>query len=203
MTYDPSKVAFVDTETTGLDPERHRVWEVAVIVDGDEHVWQQQLAGNPRCCNDEACPYNWRDVDLWVLEHTGIMDRYDHATALAPWESIMRFVNLTRGRHLVGACPWFDSERLHRALLGFPDHTGRSRDLPWHYHLVDVETLAVGAMFARAHDLDDVSLSLPWESESISRVLGVEPPTGSHRHNALADARWAKQVFEAIVGGPA
>ena len=26
-----SKVAFVDTETTGLDPARHAPWEVAII----------------------------------------------------------------------------------------------------------------------------------------------------------------------------
>ena len=33
MTYDPSQVAFIDTETTGLDPEDDYIWEIAVIVD--------------------------------------------------------------------------------------------------------------------------------------------------------------------------
>ena len=34
-------VCFVDTETTGLDPDRHPIWEVALITpNGDEHVWQ-------------------------------------------------------------------------------------------------------------------------------------------------------------------
>ena len=40
-------VAFVDTETTGLDPERNPIWEIAVIIpdgpDAGEHVWQQRL----------------------------------------------------------------------------------------------------------------------------------------------------------------
>lgn len=30
---------FIDTETLGLDPRIHRVWEVAAIVDGHEHLW--------------------------------------------------------------------------------------------------------------------------------------------------------------------
>lgn len=44
-------VAFVDTETTGLDPERNPIWEIAVIIpdgpDHGEHVWQQRLPLQP------------------------------------------------------------------------------------------------------------------------------------------------------------
>ena len=43
MSYDQSQVAFIDTETGGLDPEDHPVWEIAVIVDGEEYVWQQKI----------------------------------------------------------------------------------------------------------------------------------------------------------------
>src|SRR4051812_8141834 len=111
MSYDPSKVAFIDTETTGLDPEWHMVWEVAVIVDDFEHVWQQRATAY------EATTKLPIGVDPWVLEHTGIRERYDHDAAL-PWrDSIARFIELVGGRHLVGACPWFDSERLHRLHL--------------------------------------------------------------------------------------
>lgn len=44
-------LAFVDTETTGLDPDRHEIWEVALIVRrptvlGDETVAVRQ-SGNP------------------------------------------------------------------------------------------------------------------------------------------------------------
>ncbi len=32
-------LAFVDTECTGLDPDRHEIWEVGLIVDDEEHSW--------------------------------------------------------------------------------------------------------------------------------------------------------------------
>ena len=36
-----TRPVFIDTETTGLDPDRHAIWEVALITpDGNEHVWQ-------------------------------------------------------------------------------------------------------------------------------------------------------------------
>src|SRR3954453_3769128 len=104
MSYDPSKVAFIDTETTGLDPEWHHVWEVAVIVDDVEHVWQQRIPGYL-----PGSPLVAPLVDPWVLEHTGIRERYDHAAAMHPRDSVEWFAMFTQDRHLVGACPWFDS----------------------------------------------------------------------------------------------
>jgi hypothetical protein len=32
-------LAFIDTETTGLDPDRHEIWEIALIVDDQEYQW--------------------------------------------------------------------------------------------------------------------------------------------------------------------
>jgi hypothetical protein len=236
MSYDPSQVAFVDCETTGLDPEWDHVWEIAVIVGHTEYVWQQR-----------ANSYNGAtklplSVDPWVLENTGISDRYDHQAAV-PWrESIGRFNDLTRGRHLVGACPWFDSERLHRVHLdnsrtddkGFWRTSSREeRQHPWHYHLIDVEALAVG--FLRAIEFMgmtpmyaddgrmvgttrpirevgasywlwpgsvDAEMPLPWSSSDLSKAVGVDPDHFLPKHSALTDARWAKAVFEAIIGGP-
>lgn len=206
MTYDPAQVAFCDTETTGLDPEYHVVWEIAVIADGHEHVWQQQVGTNAR-----------KDADETALQMTGFRDRYDSASALTPHDSIARFDNLVAGRHLVGARPWSDSERLHRlhrAFIPFWDrgHTDYidKRRHPWHYHLIDIETLAVGALagwdaaMGLAHP--DVQAprrpQLPWNSRELSAHLNVDPDLYQPSHTALADTRWAKAVFEAVMGPP-
>jgi len=204
MSYDASQVAFVDTETTGLDPELDYIWEIAVIVDGVEHVWQQRLPeydGGP----------DWTLVTDWVRENTRILDAYDHAAALLPFDSIERLESLVRGRHLVGACPWFDSERLHRAQLRESDH----RDLLWHYHLIDVENLAVGYLAGVRQGYAEMGMpwsrigeemvavpELPWKSVDLSRALGVDPADFEPKHSALADARWAKAIYEKIMGPP-
>ena len=212
-----SHVAFVDCETTGLDPDRNPVWEIAVIVDGVEHCWTQviplaPLVGVPdypvwtpeganrgfgiRIIEDgarEPVPIFGHYISRWVLENTGIRDRYDHGTALWPSESIEKFATLVDGRHLVGAVPSFDEERLRR------QYRDRGHALetqfPWHYHLIDVEALMVGWLLSRGHIVD-----LPWKSDDLSRKFGIEPPSGDDRHSALGDARWAKAIHEKILG---
>lgn len=234
-------VAFVDTETTGLDPERHQVWEIAVIVDDEEHVWQQNIGTNHGRYDRPDAPWQWGDrafpteaamwdaltehgiVDQWVVENTGIRERYDHDAALSVPDSYERFWTLVHGRHIVGACPWFDSERLHRVGL-FLDRLGGpfGRDLAHHYHLIDVENLAIGylrgirataATYRSARstrrasaprliyaDFDETVL--PWKSADLSRAIGVDPTDFEPKHTALADARWAKALYEAMIGDP-
>ncbi len=34
-----TRLAFVDTETTGLDPDLHEIWEVGLIIDDKEYHW--------------------------------------------------------------------------------------------------------------------------------------------------------------------
>lgn len=187
MTYHTDQVAFVDIETTGLDPDFDAPWEIAVIVDGNHHVWFQGV--------------DLADVDPWVLENTGIVDRYDPNLAMLPRDSIARFNELVADRHLVGACPWFDSERLHRIHRHYADDDRTARQHPWHYHLIDVEALAVGHLAATLNWFG-FELPLPWKSEDLSRTLGVDPAEFEPKHSALADARWAKAMFEAIVGPP-
>jgi hypothetical protein len=89
--------------------------------------------------------------------------------------------------------PSFDEERLRRM------HTakyGDSRPVTWHYHLIDVEAVMVGAHVARF----GAPPALPWDSDELSRSVGVEPPSGDDRHTALGDARWALDAWVAVAG---
>lgn len=192
-------VAFIDTETLGLQARTHAIWEIAIIVpdgpDAGEHLWQQSVR-------------SWLErADPVALDINGFHDRYDESSALGWRESTDRFMRLLEGRHLVGAVPSFDEERLrHQVSI----YHGEIQRMPWHYHLIDVEALAVGYLSAvdyvrQVHNFNvwvdppTDPPSLPWCSDDLSRAIGVLPPEGADRHTALADARWAKAIYEKVM----
>lgn len=192
-----SRLVYLDTETTGLDPERNEVWEVATITeDGRERVWW--------------LPVHMPRADLIALNISGFYDRHPSyggsdgmggGNALSSLDGFAYdFARLTRGAHLVGAVPSFDAAFLSRLLLDCDE-------LPaWHYHLIDVEAMAVGYLhgFERCRepvaDASWLTITLPWASDDLSRACGVEPPGDDERHTALGDARWVKRWYEAITG---
>lgn len=181
--HDLSKIAFVDTETLGLNPERHPIWEIAIILPdtGDEHVWQV------RPTSDQIVT-----ADPIAVRISGFDTRYDDAAALRRGESADRVAKMLYGRHIVGAVPSFDEERLRRehvAAFGWPDR------FPWHYHVIDVEAMAVGFAHGR---WENPNLPLPWDSQRLGEMLDVEPTPEAERHTALGDARWARRMFEAM-----
>jgi hypothetical protein len=168
-------LAFVDTETTGLDPDRHEVWEVGLIIDGNEKLWH--------------LPVDLGRADAIALRIGRFHDRYANEPNLMdkPFtrltEFAEEFADLTRGRHLVGAVVSFDEERLRKLLRA----NGACPE--WHYHLVDVEALVAGRL----------ALAPPWDSEDLSVLAGVTP-SEFDRHTALGDARWAKAIYENVMG---
>ncbi len=182
-TKQPLPLAFVDTETTGLDPFLHEAWEIAVIFrEGDldtEHVFRIE----PDLTN----------ADPKALE----INRYHERTSDPKWQwqdrqnTTQRLYGLLNGVILIGSNPAFDAEMLAHLF-------GRyySDVKPWHYRTIDIATLAAGYMWA--HDPELMSKDLgPISSRWLSRQVGVEPP-GADGHQALVDARWAKNVYDAI-----
>jgi DNA polymerase III epsilon subunit-like protein len=177
-------IVFVDCETTGLDADRHEVWEVGVVVDGNVQSWllpvRMELADpislgigrfHERHPQGNACK-----IDIHELTMLG-----DFAED---------FAAITHGHHLVGALVSFDEERLRKLLLG------QGYSPSWHYHIIDVEALMVGFLAAgRAGD----DLSLPWKSEDLSRAVGVNPDQFA-KHTGVGDALWAKACYEAVMG---
>lgn len=203
----PAPLCFVDTETTGIHPGR-RPWEIAIIrreVDGAEtekllHVADVDIS----------------QADPFGLKVGGFYDR--HVVAKRNWsglyfgtpdgpsvvqerEAAQIVEAMTRSAHIVGAVPNFDTETLDAMLR-------RHQLLPaWHYHLVDVEALAVGYLHGLVRDVQGGEHGvrafpgvLPWKSDDLSRACGVLPPSDDERHTALGDARWAMRLYDAIVG---
>ncbi|MGH3304433.1 MAG: hypothetical protein ACRDOK_22680 [Streptosporangiaceae bacterium] len=100
---------------------------------------------------------------------------------------------LTRGAHLAGAVVSFDAEVLGARM--------RAHGIcpSWHYHLIDVEALAVGCLARRGAVVS--SFGLPWKSDDLSAALGVQV-SHEDRHTALGDARWALRIWDAVMSAP-
>jgi hypothetical protein len=179
-----TKLAFVDTETTGLHPDYHQIWEVALLLEDQgtttEHVWQ--------------LPVDLGRADPMALGIGRFHERRTVAEALsAPSTFAREFSHLTAGAHLVGAVISFDEERLRRLLR-------REHQCPmWHYHLIDVEALAAGWIAATNGTHGTLAGRLPWKSDYLSQVVGVNPDDFD-RHSALGDARWARAIYQAVMG---
>ena len=162
-------ICFVDTETTGLDPDQHQIWEVGLILpDGTEHEW--------------TLPVDLGRADAIGLKIGRYYDRAVDAIRTMPRPFAEQFEELTRGLHLAGCVISFDEERLRKLLRANGACPG------WHYHLVDVEAIAAGM----------TRTPPPWNSNDLSLAVGVDPEQFD-RHTALGDARWAKAVYEAAM----
>lgn len=198
-----TKLVFLDTETTGLNPDRCDVWEIAAIVREDdapdvEYVWQLRpdLTGAEptglrigRYYERTKLANSGRGAAMRVLDPDEFdqpgagygpddYERYTLAVVVAG-----RIASMLDGAFLVGAVPWFDERFLQRFLA---KHNQAATN---HYHLVDVETLAAG----------DKKLSPPWSFDTILAAYGLVYDEAD-RHTALGDARMVRDLFDAILG---
>ena len=187
-------IAFVDTETTGLDPFLHDAWEIAVIRREGGHDTEHVYRIQPDLTN--AHPK--------ALE----INRYHERTGSPDWHwddretAARRLYGLLNGAVMVGSNPAFDAEMLAH-LLGryYP------QPKPWHYRVVDVATLAAGFRWGQAASnayggdflFPGDFPALPYSSYTLSRAVGVEPPAADVAHTALGDARWARDVWDAVI----
>ncbi len=193
-------ICFIDTETTSLRHNR-RAWEIGIIArTGDrdvEHSWFI-----------EADDLDLGNADVMSLKIGGFYQRHpqyrlDRESELTDCEGegdALRHVEaVTRGAHLCGAVVNFDAGVLGARM--------RAHGIcaSWHYHLIDVEALAVGYLaHAAARDGSGRELAgsitaLPWDSGALSRAVGVDPDD-FERHTALGDARWARAIWDAVTG---
>lgn len=111
---------YLDTETTGLDPFVHEVWEIAWAVnDGPVETLQvrHSLAG----------------ADVVALRINGYVDRWTEPAAGA---LEARLQNTLKGATLVCSNPSFDEAFLRQ----------RWAETPWHHRKIDIATYAMPAL---------------------------------------------------------
>ena len=180
-------LCFIDTETTGVHPDR-RVWEVAAIRRDDDGQRETSIFVDVDL--SAADPFGLR-IGRFYERHPFFGDSSE--TVLTEAAAAHEVERWTRGAHLVGAVPSFDAGCLDPMMR-------RHRLIPaWHYHLIDVEAMAVGYLAALRDAFDPAP---PWKSDDLSRWCDVEPPGDEERHTALGDARWAMRWYDAMTGRP-
>jgi len=180
------KIVFLDTETTGLDAAQHDVWEIAAILRQDgadtEHHWMLK----PDLSN--ADPDALRINGFWART-VGVTYEEDKAVA----ESVTM---LLADAVVIGSNPGFDKEFLAPFLRG--------EGFCWaaHYRPLDVVTLAAGFLRGLDEAHKEPSTFTPRVSaHEVSRAVGVDPDDYD-RHTALGDARWVRDLYDAVTGGP-
>ncbi|WP_216651520.1 hypothetical protein [Actinomadura litoris] len=200
-----SRIAFVDTETTGLSLDDD-IWEFAAIIrepDGTEHEHHMFIQHDYAKCSALPEPF--------LSDHRA---RFAPGEAAKPQAKAAREIAeiLSGHPHIVGAVPNFDTERIAILLRRHGLEPG------WHYHLIDVEAMAVGwahgvfrqcadQLAARGlpHDVVDqgptLVTALPWNSDLLSGALGVDPGAFD-RHTAMGDVRWVRAQYDAMTKAP-
>ena len=190
-----TNIAFVDCETTHLDAEIGEAWEVAVILreqDGaettdTEYLWQFSV--DLEAADPEALRIGrYHDRHIVHPKCGAAFVEPDLVTCMSRAEAIKAIVNVLSGAVIVGSNPGFDDRHL-RKLLGL----GSAQ---WHYRPYDIVQLAAVKLGAYAAG------PLPWRAHVLSRAVGVEPPSEEAAHTALGDARWARDVFDAVMTSP-
>jgi hypothetical protein len=190
VTATPPALVFFDTETTSLRPDR-RMWDVAGVrrePDGKETEMQMFVQlddldlGNADHISLTIGKFHDRHPQMGKAGRLG--PQLGHGLTHTEFDVLQSLEVFTRDAIIVGAVPNFDTEvaaaRMRRHNL-CPS---------WHYHLVDVETLAAGQLGLRP----------PWSFDSILAAYGITVDE-QLRHTALGDAYLNVYLYDAVYSG--
>jgi DNA polymerase III epsilon subunit-like protein len=188
----------VDCETTGLDPLRHEVWEIALVPvcrypddpdevadTGPERLYQLPVnlnAAEPDALkiggyNDRAMgvqpgrAYRWKPESGTTYEDIPILG------------AALEIQQALDGATLLGMSVHFDAGFIHEFLRKV---LGRSTSPPWHHRFLDLGSYAGGAERA---------------GRSFASLTLADRIPNLNAHSALDDARWNTEVYHAINDG--
>lgn len=164
-------LVFLDTETTGLDPSRHSVWEIAYAV-------------NDGPIESSIVRHSLVNADPFALSINGYLDRNSWADGAEAYSLLGvtfegALIKALKGATLVAANPAFDAGFL----------AARWGSAPWHYRMLDVEAYAMPVL---GHDRPKGLFTIA----SDLRDLGHDIPAPDH--TAAADVATLRASFNAL-----
>lgn len=166
-------IVYVDTETTGLDPRRHEVFEFAAIKGGEELVLWFEIDIT------KADPGALR-INNYYLRRGKCWEKYGSSLK----EGALRIAQFTTGCLLAGSNVGSFDLGMIEALLR------RAGLVPaWSYRPLDVVDYAYGVL----------GLEGLGSLRKAAEKLGIEREEGNEAHTGLADARFAKAVHETAI----
>lgn len=196
-TKQPRPLASVDLETTGLEPERHDAWEIAVVhrdSDGlvSEHLWQKRPSEQALLEADPEALRISRYHERFAVPVGAVAFDMAHGNTLTLGELTKQIHELLEDAVLIGSnVGAFDAAFLRRMLGGSP----------WHYRPVCVATLAAGFLYS-VEPGGMPGYGHAFSTSHVSRHMGVRQPAPDERHTALPDARWAFDLYNQVVSSP-
>jgi hypothetical protein len=169
---------YLDVESTGLDVQRHSIWEIGYAID-DEPVNAAVVSHTLVGADDRALEignYWHRMYREPFSAHEGVIWEAEMRRRLETFEGTL---------YLVGANPGFDKEFLQ----------ARWGVTPWHYRTIDVESYAMGPIGPLLSDpIVPVGLYRICE---LLRTLGWDIPQPDH--SAGGDVEATRAAFKALV----
>ena len=177
---------FLDTETLGLDIEAP-IWEVAAIrVEPHSEQTKTWLVEHDPT-DENGVPWLNSLPDSFAEDYLNRFVRFS-GRACNPFGVVEQLAELAKGAIVCGSNPSFDMQRLEKLSIDCEAF----RAFGWHYHAMDIPTLAHGWLLGKG-----IAPAPPWKSDFLSQACGVSP-RDFDRHSALGDARWCKALWERI-----
>lgn len=200
-------LAFMDIETVTLDPGPDVTWEIGVITRDEgrpDQEWRFQLRPNMAKADPESLKIGRFDERYELAGKRTQAIAWSPANGSEPAKLTYGALALTlhsllSGRSIFGICPSFDTLRVGLFLRKQWGNGGAYRD-PFHYQPHDVEDEVAG--YLRGDQFgpvpaDDPVLAVPRPTELLSKWVGVDP-TNYELHTALGDARFARDLHDAV-----
>lgn len=190
-----SKLVFVDVESVTLGAAPGSLWELAVIErtpEGDrEWLWQVRpdlTIADPNALRIGKFYQRFRggagaEIESPFRFAEGENDDRPGYARSRTSETIARdLAKMLDGATLVGACTWFDAAHIEAFLRA------NGQAPAWHHRYIDVEALTAGK-------LGRIMPGLTKCADELEIAFDRD-----QAHTALADARLARDVFDAVMG---